>query len=826
MTTPRRRPIGSLQHPTSSSQHPKSPIAQYFNRKRSSKITTNDLPMEANAIGLVSPMGIFFSCVKLTVPLAYVYILLILWRELCFSFPQTMLTSQFMLNYFHVGVWMARTMRSSSLAVEVWAVIEGVFYVILFLHRKWLNSLDTLELSLRSAPMLETGERAELWELMMESEEECSECSEFISGWFFGEKIENLTRYDVMDFLTWSLFEGRNIEHLTQEEMYQLREFVADLEYRISIELHGTKDDDDADGEEKNNNSDDENGERIEEGNNILHPPSPTRQHLMQNYGIQSRGVPEFATRLRRKQKRLQPKETFQFQGSRDQSHHSYFSNLYESYKVWWEQRNLHPVQDIRNYVAEKREHTVVPFLDFLEQLHHAEQSAVATASESLSNMYENAYFTLIQKDGTIDKQITALSHATQSQIADAWNSMWMMKERLRTASDISSRRKTLTQQLKSYRQTLAQMRGMATAVPSKQMADLMKKITQCYEALEVVEHSAMDAFMQVTGYVGKNLLHNKEPPRYLKYSCDPLMDVASYPLMFHILILVATEGGLRVMMRLRGFQRLRVGPVSYYYHPGKNRMETSETNESENEEVDCVPIVFCHGIGVGLIFYMTLVDELMALGRPLILPEIPYVSGFRPWQGPNCVLPPAAVTSSLLSILACHGASRGAFCGHSYGTSWVSFMCKYAPSAVAAVLFLDPVCFCLHCPRLTKKFVYHRADPGSTSHMIRTDVNVNWTIQRGFPWARISLFTEQIPCVPCAVFLSEHDALVPSAKVEKYLRSKALSRASHPITVTIFSKQGHGDWPLELSANRQVAQSVAVLVNQIRSVASEEFHS
>jgi len=75
---------------------------------------------------------------------------------------------------------------------------------------------------------------------------------------------------------------------------------------------------------------------------------------------------------------------------------------------------------------------------------------------------------------------------------------------------------------------TLAQMRGMATAVPSKQMADLMRKITGCYEALEGVENSAMDAFVQVTGYVGKNLLPSgKEPPRYLKYSCDPLMDVA-----------------------------------------------------------------------------------------------------------------------------------------------------------------------------------------------------------------------------------------------------------------------------------------------------------
>lgn len=150
-------------------------------------------------------------------------------------------------------------------------------------------------------------------------------------------------------------------------------------------------------------------------------------------------------------------------------------------------------------------------------------------------------------------------------------------------------------------------------------------------------------------------------------------------------------------MMWKRGFQRLRVGPISYYYHPGKcNSAGALDRDASENE----VPLVFCHGIGVGLIFYMPLIDELLALGRPLILPEIPYVSGFRPWQSPHCVLPPASVTSSLMSILACHGYARGAFLGHSYGTSWVSFMCKYAPSAVAAVLFLDPICFCLHCPR------------------------------------------------------------------------------------------------------------------------------
>ena len=448
--------------------------------------------------------------------------------------------------------------------MEVWAVIEGIFYIVLFLHRKWLNSLDTLELSLLSAPMLETRERAELWELMMDSFiDEEKDCSKFISGWFFGEPLETLTRYDVMDFLTWSLFEGRNIEHLTHEEMHQLRGFVEDLEYKASIELHGVEESD-----VDNNEGEKDGGEGDGEGKDgmLVHPPSPTRHHLMQNYG--SQGSFDERQRTQRKEKRPKPKELFHFQESRDESHHSYFSNLYESLLSYKE--NFRPVQGIRNYVAEKT-----------QQLHDAEQSAVATASESLSNMYENAYFTLITKDGTVDKRLTAFSHATQSQIENAWNSVGKMKERLRTASDISSRRKALQKQLKTYRQTLTQMRGMATAVPSRQMADMMRKITQCYEALEGVERSAMDAFVQVTGYVGKSLplLHGKEePPRYLKYSTDPLMDVSSYPLMFHIMILLATDGGLRVMMRVRGFQRLRVGPRDLLLSSWKDRQRSFGT--------------------------------------------------------------------------------------------------------------------------------------------------------------------------------------------------------------------------------------------------------
>lgn len=124
-----------------------------------------------------------------------------------------------------------------------------------------------------------------------------------------------------------------------------------------------------------------------------------------------------------------------------------------------------------------------------------------------------------------------------------------------------------------------------------------------------------------------------------------------------------------------------------------------------------------------------------------------------------------------MTAMLAYHGFSKGTFVGHSYGTSWLSYVCKYAPGAVAALLFLDPICFCLHNPRLTTSFVYRRPDPGGIAFTIRTDMMVNYTIQRAFPWAWISLFLDQIH-VPCTVFLSEKDALVPSEKVEEYFKS------------------------------------------------------
>ena len=179
--------------------------------------------------------------------------------------------------------------------------------------------------------------------------------------------------------------------------------------------------------------------------------------------------------------------------------------------------------------------------------------------------------------------------------------------------------------------------------------------------------------------------------------------------------------------------------------------------------------------------------------------------------------------------MLASHGHMKASFIGHSYGTSWVSYMCKYASDTVASLLFLDPICFCLHHPNLTKSFVYHRADPGSISYMIKTDVIINWTIQRSFPWARIILFTEDIPKVPCSIYISEEDVLIPVETVEKYLKSKGAhfcdakdAGPEHfkkgPINVTIFRGEAHGDWTECPSTSKGIAMTASILTEQYES--------
>ena len=260
------------------------------------------------------------------------------------------------------------------------------------------------------------------------------------------------------------------------------------------------------------------------------------------------------------------------------------------------ERAQFHPVQDFRNMIAETAQQAEDTAQDFRNMIAETAQQAEDSAMATATSMYE----TIVQPGSHMDKQLSALSHATSMQLSEAWNSVKGMRERLETAQFLSHQRERLIQQLRGNRAMLTRMRAMSYAVPSKQMAALMRKITECNDALERTEASARDAFARATGILpdGSKLMNifngtRKEPQRYAKYSSDPLLGISTFPLGFHLLVLGCTEIPLRVMMKNRGFERRFIGPIAYYYHPGgveDNASSSIGDDDGGNETgPDCV---------------------------------------------------------------------------------------------------------------------------------------------------------------------------------------------------------------------------------------------
>ena len=556
--------------------------------------------------------------------------------------------------------------KKSSIFVEIWVVTEALFYIVQISHIRYLQYKDPLEASLSAAPVSTLYERDKLMNQIMDHIVDDDPVS-FIRGWFFDVPLEDITRYDVLDFFAWCMFEGRNQEHLTEEEVGQLNWFVREVECRIGVFLYGAKEEEGGgkgvgvgnNGSETGNgngdhnchskNDDDDNDEpdhtyymeqkerrkkkkrrmiyfkRSEDSDMVLDHDDidferddfQLRVPSLDSSGQTSKSSTTSSISVSyNKRKRLRPKKNFQFIETTHDTTPGFFTNLYENYNQRYEQykriQEMQPVQNIRNFVAVKR-----------QQLVEAEEHAMAAAS----NMYEHAYSTFIHRGSAFDKRIAAISSATHQQLNDAWNSVGNLKERIETARFVSSRKRFLQQQNRGYKMLLERIIH-SSSVPPRQMVDLMRKITQCNESLEMIEDSAMDSFLSVTGFARKHLLQQKKPMRYAKYTEDELLGLAVYPLVFNVAILGLTDGLLRILMVRRGFERLNIGTTVYYFHRGKEtKTYCGDGDEYYKDDRPPTPIVFCHGIGIGLAYYLSLIEELLKLERPLFLPGIPYVS-------------------------------------------------------------------------------------------------------------------------------------------------------------------------------------------------------
>ncbi|KAG9061423.1 hypothetical protein KI688_007410 [Linnemannia hyalina] len=205
------------------------------------------------------------------------------------------------------------------------------------------------------------------------------------------------------------------------------------------------------------------------------------------------------------------------------------------------------------------------------------------------------------------------------------------------------------------------------------------------------------------------------------------------------------------------------------------------------------IPLVFIHGIGVGLVQYIHLVVALTFISRPLILVEVPEVSSQLVQA--ECMTPDDTyfVIERILKI---HKHPKATFLGHSLGTMLCAAVCRASPasspkSIVHGLILTDPICFLTH-HSIAHNFAYRT--PATASELVidlfaAREIGTSWFIMRRFCWTESIIFPiawskrhqkplvcqgKLSPVLPqrTRVFLSSNDNLMDMSKVAEYLRT------------------------------------------------------
>lgn len=232
----------------------------------------------------------------------------------------------------------------------------------------------------------------------------------------------------------------------------------------------------------------------------------------------------------------------------------------------------------------------------------------------------------------------------------------------------------------------------------------------------------------------------------------------------------------------------------------------------------DNIPILFIHGVGVGLHFYLNFFKDFLAKLRPLgigmialeILPISSRITG--PF------LQEAETTREIQRILNKHGWTRCVVMSHSYGSVVAAHM-LHDPStsdAIGPMIFVDPVAFSFHPPEVAWNFLRRKPTTASEiqlHYFASTDPDVAYTLTRRFIWSENSLWREDVEKrgiardgagKRCTVTLAGKDIITDTNTLGCYLtRSEVEGKPWYAQEDALNDEWKHSNWtgkaPLEV---------------------------
>jgi len=265
---------------------------------------------------------------------------------------------------------------------------------------------------------------------------------------------------------------------------------------------------------------------------------------------------------------------------------------------------------------------------------------------------------------------------------------------------------------------------------------------------------------------------------RSMRLSLDPILS-EHRPLLYYLFTTSIFDVITWCLMKRLGFSVHKSGTIAYWYRPGSNP--------------DSVPFVFCHGIGIGVLPYMQLI-ELLAFDtdRSIFCPILPSISMRISEDVPS----PRQTVIALEEMLLSWNLSSAHWVGHSFGSVVLAWVVRQKRSMVRFCSFIDPVCFLLVKPDIAHNFVYRKPETPTQlliHWFVARELHIAHTLSRNFFWDENIVWAEDLT-FPTLVILSGQDSIVPSFSVRRYLNVAKRKGHLFPLEVHWFEELGHGE--------------------------------
>ncbi|KAG5192759.1 hypothetical protein JKP88DRAFT_274703 [Tribonema minus] len=296
----------------------------------------------------------------------------------------------------------------------------------------------------------------------------------------------------------------------------------------------------------------------------------------------------------------------------------------------------------------------------------------------------------------------------------------------------------------------------------------------------------------------------------FIYYACTLIMDTAA-----------------GIAIRAAGFRRYSLGNIWYYvreapkqqpqqhvtnFNGNFNRNSSapldSSSSAQQSSSAPLPPLIFVHGVGMGLATYIFFVlklvrgvtstsDSTSTRQRRIMLIELPHVSLKLGQENVPSVSEFVATAEAAIQR---HGFGPSRWIGHSLGTCLVGAFLKAKPHLVHSVVLIDPVCFLLWEVDILENFCYRQPSTAMQDiihyHMSQ-ELFISHFFHRHFWWYESVLFASDIPTAMSAdVFISEIDEISRASAIVPYLAASAAQpERQGRLVVHELKGEGHGGW-------------------------------